>query len=375
MNYYRSLTEEAVRLLDIPDEPDIYHRIRRWARVHIKHESVAPIDTMNWPKGCLMCGLVYQARMKKGADNTVDRAASIYGMAAVQSHIDKWIAAEAPLYFVDDVLAGQALLMLADFYKDDDPETYMRYMKVADGIMKFLYDHDADAEGVLPYRPAQKTGQIFADSIGMIVPFAVLYGLMKQDDDAIGFARNQITYAMKHLADPEIGLPWHGYSLDEASAETGGADPEAKIYGALGWGRALGWIMYGLGASAWAFDLYPPKTPEAIRSSKTFTALLDQMSDIALQFRREDGLFGSIIHDPETPADTSASAMILYGIKQRDYRAERGVKRESYIDPILPYIGSDGKVKGAQGECMGIGQYSDTYGSYPWSVGMTMLLL
>ena len=368
MNFYRSLTEEAVRLLDIPDEPDIYHKIRRWARVHIKHESVAPIDTMNWPKGCLMCGLVYQARKKSKADNNVDRAASIYGMAAVQSHIDKWIAAEAPLYFVDDVLAGQALLMLADFYKDDDPETFMRYMKVADGIMRFLYGHDADAEGVLPYRPAQKTGQIFADSLGMIVPFAVLYGLMKNDDDAIAFARNQMTYALKHLTDPEIGLPWHVYSLD-------GDNGEVKISGALGWGRALGWIMYGLGASVEAFDMYPPKSPEAITASKTFAALLEQMTEIAQQFRREDGLFGSIIHDDETPADTSASAMIIYGIKQRDYRAERGVKRESYIEPLVPYIGSDGKVKGAQGECMGIGLYSDTYGSYPWSVGMTLMLL
>ena len=370
MNVKRALAEEAVRLLEIPDTPDLYHRIRRWARIHIKHESVAPIDSMNWPKGSLMCGLMHQAVALKDSPDATDRAVSIYSMAAVQSHIDKWIAAEAPLYTVDDVLACQSLLTLADVYRDSEPELYMRYMKVADGVMSFLYGHDADREGVLPYRPAQKTGQIFADSLGMIVPFAVRYGLMKQDDDAVGFAKDQITYAMKHLTDPEIGLPWHVYSL-------GDDESDVRIEGALGWGRALGWIMYGLGASVEAFALCPPTSPEAVVACKTFSALLTQTADVAEHFRRPDGLFGSIVHDDASPADTSASAMIIYGIRTRDNLADRGVKRpdgSGYIEPILPHITSSGRVNGAQGECMGIGVYSEQYGSYPWSVGMTMLL-
>ena len=140
----------------------------------------------------------------------------------------------------------------------------------------------------------------------------------------------------------------------------------------------MGWMMYGLGASAEAFDLYPPKTAVTIAAQKSVNEYLETMSETAEGYRRKDGLFGSVIQDPDSPVDTSASAMIIYALKQRDFRAERGARRlpgEGYIEPIMPYITSSGAVKQAQGECMGIGIYSDTYDSYPWSVGMTMMLI
>lgn len=370
MNYKRALTEEAVRLLDISDRPDLYHSLRRWARQHIKHETVAPIDSMGWPKGSLLCGLTHMAHRLKTADNSPDRAVSILALASVQSYLDRWIKQEAPLYTVDDMLAMQALLSLAEVYRTEDVELYTRYMRVADGVMRFLYEHDSDAEGSLPYRPAHKTGQIFADSIGMVVPFAVRYGLMKQDEDAIDLGVRQITNVMQHMIDPETGLPWHVYSLDETGA--------AYTTGALGWGRALGWIMYGLGAAVEAFDMYPLESPVAVMARKTVTEYLETLSDTAERYRRDDGLYGSIIQDETSPVDTSASAMIIYALKQRDHRADRGARRipgEGYIEPILPYITSSGAVTQAQGECIDIGVYSDTYASYPWSVGMSMMLI
>ena len=370
MDYKRSLTEEAVRLLDTSDRPDLYHSLRRWARVHIRHESVAPIDTINWPKGSLMCGLMHMASGMRSADNSPDRAISVFAMASVQSALDRWIRQEAPLYTVDDALAAQALLMIAESYKTDAPDLYMHYMRVADGVMEFLKAHDTDAEGALPYRPAHKTGEIFADGLGMAVPFAIRYGLMKQDDDAVDLGIRQLDLAMEHMLDPETGLPWHVYRLDEKG--------ETITSGALGWGRAMGWLMYGLGASAEAFDLYPPQTVIAVMAQKSVNKFLETMSETAEKYRREDGLFGCMIPDAGSPADTSASAMIIYALKQRDARADRGVRRlpgEGYIEPIMPYITASGAVKQAQGECMGIGIYSDTYDSYPWSVGMTMMLI
>ena len=370
MNYKRALTEEAVRLLDISDRPDLYHSLRRWAREHIKHETVAPIDTVNWPMGSLMCGLMHMAGRLQGADTSADRAVAILAMASVQNYLDRWIGQEAPLYTVDDALAAQALLSLAETYKTEGPDLYMHYMKVAGGVMRFLYEHDTDPEGVLPYRPAHKTGEIFADSCGMVLPFAVRYGLMKQDDDAIELGLRQITGVMQHMIDPETGLPWHVYTLDETG--------EVHHRGTPGWGRALGWIMYGLGGAVEAFDLYPPKTPAAIMAQKAVTAHLEKMSETAVRYRRWDGLFGSVTGDESSPADTSASAMIIYGLKRRDFNADRGVRRpdgEGYIEPILPYISSSGEVRQAQGECMDVGVYSDVYASYPWSVGMTMMLI
>ena len=106
MDHKRALCEEAIRLLDISDRPDLYHSIRRWARVHIKHEPVAPIDEINWPKGSLLCGMMHLGIATREADNSKDRAVSILAMASVQSYIDRWIKNGAHLYTVDDMLAG-----------------------------------------------------------------------------------------------------------------------------------------------------------------------------------------------------------------------------------------------------------------------------
>ncbi len=355
MNVKRALTEEAVRLLEISDTPDLYHMIRRWARVHIKHETVAPIDTVNWPKGCLMTGLMHMTCKLKDADNSPDRAVSILAMAAVQSYLDRWIKAEAPVYTHDDCLALMNLFVLSDLYKDEDLTLSTLYLKVTDGVMRFLTEHDKDAEGALPYRPAQKTGRIFADSVGMVPPFAIRYGLIKSDDDAIELGLRQITCAIKHLTDPETGLPRHVYSLKE--------NGEAVTEGALGWGRALGWIMFGLRSCVEAFKEYPPQTFMAHEAKKTIEACLKTLSETASSYKRENGLFGSLLTDEDSPVDTSASAMILYGLGEFD------------ITPITPYINSSGAVTSAQGECMGIGLYSDVYASYPWSVGMSMMLI
>ena len=355
MNYKRALTEEAVRLLEISDTPDLYHMIRRWARVHIKHETVAPIDTVNWPKGCLMTGLMHMTYALKDSDNSPDRAVSILAMASVQSYLDRWIKAEAPVYTHDDCLALMNLFVLSDLYKDEDLTLSDLYLRVTDGVMHFLREHDKDAEGALLYRPAQKTGQIFADSVGMVPPFAIRYGLRKSDDDAIELGLRQITCAIKHLTDPETGLPWHVYSIKE--------NGDVETFGALGWGRALGWIMFGLRSSLEAFNEYPPETFMAHEALKTIDGYLKALSDTASSYKRQNGLFGSLLTDDDSPADTSASAMILYGLGEYD------------ITPFIPYIRSSGAVDSAQGECMGIGQYSDVYASFPWSVGMSMMLI
>ncbi|MCR5595105.1 MAG: glycoside hydrolase family 88 protein [Lachnospiraceae bacterium] len=380
MNYKKAITEEAVRLLNISDAPDLYHLIRRWARVHIKHETVAPVDVISWPKGCLMYGLMHVAKTLQKADNSMDRAISVLATASVQEYLDRWIKAEAPLYTVDDALASVSLLYIAEIYEKEDPELYSRYMKTAGGVMHFLKCHETDEEGALPYRPAQKTGQIFADSIGMVVPFAIRYGLMKQDDDAIDLGMKQITCAMEHLIDEETHLPWHVYSIKNGRTET---------YGSPDWGRSLGWIMFGIGSAAEAFTEYPPKTVVALRARDRLLSALDDLADTAASYRRPDGLFGSRISDNSSPIDTSASAMIIYGIMQRDKAVRKDDPAETAessetigttetaesLSPLLKYINSHGEVGQAQGECMGIGIYSDNYGSYPWSVGMTMTLI
>ena len=390
----KALIEEAVRLLEISDEPGLYIRLRRWAREHIKHESNAPIDHIFWPKGILMCGLMHKAIILRSGDTSADRAVSVYAMASVQNYLDKWISSDCPVYYIDDCLAGWALLMLSAVYRTEDPVLHDKYMGAARLMMDYLKRIDDEYDGVIPYRPLQKTGVVFADGIGMVVPFAVTYGLMNSDDDAIDLGVRQARLFMEQGIDVGTGLPVHFFKpeeesrlqdegrsrlqdvgsgektepTDETSDKVGTFRTSGSMNDMKCWGRSLGWLMYGMGGAVEMLTEIGTISPIEISALKELHGYLVRLKDAADKYRRPDGLFGSFINEETVPVDTSASAMIMYGLSQA------GGGERADITPLEPYIRSTGRVEGAQGECLGPGIYSDNYSSYPWSVGATLML-
>lgn len=378
----KAVIEEAIRELNISSEPDTYHKIKRLARKYIKKQIVEPIDIINWPKGCLMVGLMNQATRLMDSDAADDKAMAVRAMGEVQIYLDRWIKKGSQVSWVDDCLAGQALLMLADEFKlEEENSFYGSLMSAADKMMQFLYAHDKDAEGALPYRPGHKDGKIFADSVGMVLPFSLMYGIRREDEDAMELGMNLIDGFMRHGIEFETGLPWHAYSImgaeegartDSEKAKLADSDCDttsSAVYGDFGWGRAIGWIMYGIGASladmerAEANRLSIVNSPVFIHAKNKLNEYRKQLSETALCYRCEDGLFGSMLKDATSKTDTSASAMILYGIYGK-----------IGMEVLEKYITDDGRVMGAQGECLGLGVYSDIYDSYPWSVGMALNL-
>lgn len=341
-----NVINEAVRELNIKDTPNIYRLARRWAREHIKHEVVSPIDMISWPKGCLMLGLMFQAY-----NASTDSPIKLKCIDAVEEYINKWIKKGAPIYILDDCLCGVALLMLIQI----SPKDYShQLLDASDKLMQFLRNHSADTEGSWPYRPSHKNGRIFADGIGMAAPYAICYGLINKDENAVNLGIIQIENYLKYGFDVETELPYHAYSLKE--------DGRTEHFGSIGWGRAVGWIALGLKLSLWAFEQidrtltdYEEKVKEILISS------VDRLTNSVRNYMRIDGLFGSQLLDENSLIDTSASAMILYAM-------------DGGVENISKYITEDGCVDMAQGECMDLGVYSNEYKSYPWSVGMTLVL-
>jgi len=365
----KALINEAVRELNISDEPDLYHSFRRWIRKNIKRKTLDPIDTINWPKGCLMVGLMHQAVEMDKEDGRSN--ADIYSKAydAIKTYIDEWISKGSPIYRIDDCMAGQALLSLTEAEKNEE-----KYIHAANKIMTFLFEHDKDAEDCLPYRPNQENNCIFADGIGMMVPFAIRYGLLMHDEAAINLGMNQIRGFMENGIDPATGLPWHAYMVRELDMR-GNADP--ALFGDLGWGRGCGWIMYGLRNALISIDEYiESHTGESAQACERVSLDLEYINDLRsdlsiylinlteniLPYRREDGLWGCNLLQTGCEPDTSATAMLAYGC------------RVYLDDEITQYITSDGLVMQAQGECIDFGTYGP-FGSYPWSVGMTLLVV
>lgn len=376
---------EAIKELHISDEPSLYKKFRRWIRKNIKRQSVDPIDVVNWPKGCLMVGLMEQALLLEHADNSEGRALSLYAFSEVKDYVDRWIDRGMPVYKIDDCLFGQALLLLAQYLKDSaGAGTEDKYMQAADKVYDFILKHDKDVNGSLPYRPAHKTYDIYADGIGMAVPFLVRYGVMRQNEEAIELGMLQIREFAANALDSETGIPFHAYSVKE----------ELKRY-APGWGRALGWLFYGVGACIrtliGAEGQTRPDSFAELSALRELRMISDKLTETSLQLIRDNGLFGSDLQNPESEVDTSASAMILYGMKYGCYLSGNSEHCEGFdialnrekikaaiskgVDSLRANITEEGLVLGAQGECSGLGLYSDNFGSYPWSVGMALILI
>lgn len=377
MNSLRNVIEEAIRLLQIDDSPNLYKRIRRFARKYIKREMVAPIDYINWPKGCLAVGLMNQAIKLKASSTAPERALSIRCMAEVEDYLDKWIKNNCPIYTIDDCLMGQALLMLSIFFQVEAVKTEDSYIcakvesfkAAAESMMNFLYKHKTDLKGSLPYRPAHGNDRIFADGIGMAAPYAIGFGVMNSDDDAIELGITQIRNFVKDGIDDSTGLPWHAISI--------GNDENRNIqtFGANGWGRAVGWITYGIQASIDFIETFPQDELSfvALRAYKELIDIRESLLGKISEYSRVDGLYGSQLLDDSSPIDTSASAMILYAMKGRENQLENDIK--TMLEGFSKYIADDGQVMQAQSECMDLGVYGETYASYPWSVGMTLMIM
>ena len=390
-NYNQALILEAVRELNIISIPSLYKRIKRLARKYIKHQLVEPIDNINWPKGCLAVGLMDYGMKRLSDASGISMSAeapsqAIYAISEVKTYLDMWISSGTNIYFVDDCLMGQALLKLALYYRDiaKDESLYEKYMSAADKMMEFLFAHRQTEDGSLPYRPNQTTNDIYADGIGMVVPFAIGYGYLRGNDDAIALGMTQLRNFVKNATDTDTGLFYHTYRCSGSRKDDSGqgrdkdigdekldgdsdiADKIFEISKALGWGRALGWVTYGAAAGL-AIANRVLGTPVYDDYTRELKQINSDIQNLVMKYRRENCLWGSDLLDPDSPIDTSASAMIMSILDGEEFEKSR--------DELKKYITEDGRVMQAQGECMGVGIYSTTFDSYPWSVGMTLAVL
>lgn len=94
-------------------------------------------------------------------------------------------------------------------------------------------------------------------------------------------------------------------------------------------------------------------------------------------YQLKGGMYSWQLAAKEGPADTSATAMILYAIARslenkvligiHKSRMVRG--REALWDSVR-----EGKIYGCLAECQGFGMYPQIYGAYPWSLGPALSL-
>ncbi len=345
-NSMLEMVKEAEReLLNYPQR-SLGYRLKRRMKI-IMGNKQEPLDKINWPNGLLAKSLVDYYMQNKNSEE----AAII--TKCLKKYYDRWIKGGCKIYYLDDIYSGMALIDLHQITGED------KYKKAAETMAQYIFHHEMDAEGSLPYRPEQENKYIFADGIGMVCPFLCKYGSIYGDMNAINLAIVQIQNFIERGMDAKTGLPYHGYQLESGMK-----------YGIIGWGRAVGWLMIGMAESLAYLD---ESMPGYDMIKQSYRRIVDKVE----AYQLENGLYSWQLVAKEGPVDTSATAMILYAIARtletkvligiHKSRMQRG--REALKGMI-----KEGKLYDALAECQGFSMYPQIYGAYPWSLGPALSL-
>lgn len=310
-------------------------------------KSVEPLDKINWPNGLLAKGLMNYYMQNKNSEEArviID---------CLKQYYDKWIKKRHKLYYVDDIVSGEALIDLHQVTGEE------KYKQAAEAMVQFLYHHERDAAGSFLYRPKQENQYIFADMIGMVCPFLCKYGNVYGDKNAINLAVIQIRNFIEYGMDEKTGLPYHGYHYESGVK-----------YGIIGWGRAAGWLMLGMSE---ALAYMGVERPEYEIIKQAYRRIVDKVE----AYQLEGGLYSWQLGAKEGPVDTSATGMILYSIaRSLETKVLIGIHKSRMIrgrDALRASV-KDGRIYGALAECQGLSMYPQVYGAYPWSLGPALSL-
>ena len=274
--------EAENQLLNYPKRGALYG-IKRILKMLVGR-SVEPKDKINWPNGLLAKSLADYYNANKNSEEAREI------LEVLKKYYSRWIRQNHKMYYLDDAFSGMALIDLHQITGEE------KYKKAADAIAQYLFHHETDEAGSLPYRPKQGNDYIFADAIGMVCPFLCKYGTTYGDMNAVNLAVTQIQNFIDFGMDAKTGLPYHGYHYESGVK-----------YGIIGWGRAVGWLMIGMSETLAYME---PTRPSYEPIKQAYRRMVDKVE----AYQLEGGLYSWQLGAKEGPVDTSATAMILYAI-------------------------------------------------------------
>lgn len=332
-------------------------KLKQCVKKYLLKRKTAPEDVIFWPTGFLAVGL-WQYRQESAAlcDMTCEEVD-----AALSAYYERWMRKKSPVFYLDDLLAGEVLLSAYEEYEKGrsvfiSAQNADRYWNAVEKLVDFGMRYPTDEMGSFPYRAAQGSGHVFVDAIGLACPFLYHYGTACRRGDAAELAVKQIVNFLAYGMDGVTGLPYHGYSMKTTYK-----------YGIIGWGRAAGWLLRGMtGCMTTEYG--------AERLEEAFVKLIDTV----ITYQRKDGYFSWQLQALDGPADTSATGMICAALKQGILSGvltepKYGQALQAGRNAIRKSI-RDGKVYDCSGECEGFGQYPQRYGAHPWSLGPALML-
>ena len=382
MNQIQEMIKPAAAMLDTYPVVTTKQKIKQWIKTCVPGMTPEKTERYSWPQALLAMGLL------QAYEQTKDKTA----LNSVFSYLRRWKNSGYPISHVDHVMNGSVALWteaLLTKEKREDAESLEALWicrEGADICAGWIKAAKKTADGILAYR-SQHPDWLFADTLGMLCPFACRYGVQKQDKELLNLGLRQLELFFQKGMDEKTGLPYHGY--DE---KTG------MKYGIIGWGRACGWMLLGLSqsilwlleqsAGAEQADKQQSEQSAAQRSFQSaaregrnrLLLLQEKLLSSIFAWQRADGGFSWQLQAQEGHRDTSAEGMIGYGAFLAAETA--AVQRSEQWSPALSRLAAimqtsiqKGYVTDCSGECKGFAEYPQVYGTYPWGSGSALAFL
>ena len=157
-------------------------------------------------------------------------------------------------------------------------------------------------------------------------------GVLEHDEELIDDALNQYYWHIKYLQNPSSGLWYHGY-------DNIAGDHMSGIY----WGRANAWAAFTMSQVGGILPqcyLYPKYIDEA-------GSLNEQLAALKV-YQTENGLWRTVVDDPESYEEISASAGIAAAMLSRGNPLHSKYINKA-IKGLLANVSEDGKVMNVSG--------------------------
>lgn len=329
-------------------------KLKNFIKKIMFRQKIAPEDTIFWPTGLLAYALWHNRNAATAAmQSNID--------LALTGYFDRWEKRKTPIFYLDDLLAGETFLAIYEQYilsqsNIINTQNEAKYKAAIDKLAEYAINYEADETGSFPYRAAQGTGHIYVDSIGLACPFLYEYGNFYKKNEYMELALKQIANFFAYGIDTATGLPYHGYDIATGTK-----------HGIIGWGRAVGWLLRGM-TGCMTTDYGKERLQE----------VYSLLTDSVIEWQRKDGSFSWQLQALDGPTDTSATGMICAALNEGiKMKLLQGESYEHALElgrrAILKSI-KNGRVYDCSGECEGFAQYPQRYGAYPWSLAPALML-
>ncbi|WP_192457987.1 glycoside hydrolase family 88/105 protein [Musicola keenii] len=190
------------------------------------------------------------------------------------------------------------MLVLALLCRDNPrPHWLAAVTEWADWLLTSLpKTEDGGFQHTVKERP--NTGQLWDDTLFMAGLFLVVAAGVLKRRDLQDEAEYQVLTHARYLADAATGLWYHGWTFIGR-----------HHYAGAFWGRGNAWITLVLPEICGLADM-PLSTP--VR--RTLEAILEQQTRTLARCQHASGLWHTLLNDPDSPLETSASAGFVAGI-------------------------------------------------------------